>query len=136
MSPARLTALCVAFVTSAIAFAEQGCNPAPSRREGVRRVEVNGATGEVRTSVQLKDVARRPIGSVMVEPVQLTPGEEEEEEEEEEEASLPMTKSVVKGEALEDAKQEGYSEAIKNVAGVSPANSKGTPNDSVNIRGS
>ncbi len=135
MSPARLTALCVAFVTSAIAFAEQGSNPTPSRREGVPRVEVNDATGEVRTSVQLKDVARRPIGSVMVEPVQLTPGEEEEEEEEEEEASLPMTKSVVKGEALEDAKQEGYSEAIKNVAGVSPANSKGTPNDSVNIRG-
>jgi iron complex outermembrane recepter protein len=71
----------------------------------------------------------------LVKPVQLTPGEEEEEEEEESEESLPMTKAVVKGAALEDAKQEGYSEAIKNVAGVSPANSKGTANDSVNIRG-
>jgi len=68
-------------------------------------------------------------------PVQLTPGEEQEEVAEEEEKALPVTKAVVKGEALEDAKQEGYSEAIKNVAGVSPANSKGTPNDSVNIRG-
>ncbi len=68
-------------------------------------------------------------------PVQLTPGERQEKEKEEEEAALPMTKAVVKGEALEDTKQEGYSEAIKNVAGVSPANSKGTPNDSVNIRG-
>jgi len=71
----------------------------------------------------------------LVEPLQLTPAEEEEEKEEEKDASLPMTKSVVKGEALEDTKQDGYSEAIKNVAGVSPANSKGTPNDSVNIRG-
>ena len=56
-------------------------------------------------------------------------------EEKKEEAVLPVTKAVVKGEALEDTKQEGYYEAIKNVAGVSPANSKGTPNDSVNIRG-
>jgi iron complex outermembrane recepter protein len=71
----------------------------------------------------------------LVEPVALTPGEEEEVEEEQQEEALPLTKAVVKGEALEDAKQEGYSEAIKNVAGVSPANSKGTPNDSVNIRG-
>jgi iron complex outermembrane receptor protein len=71
----------------------------------------------------------------LVEPVQLTPGEEEEVEEEVQEEALPLTKAVVKGEALEDTKQEGYSEAIKNVAGVSPANSKGTPNDSVNIRG-
>ena len=59
----------------------------------------------------------------------------EEEEEKKDEAALPVTKAVVKGELLEDTKQEGYLEAIKNVAGVSPANSKGTPNDSVNIRG-
>ncbi len=49
--------------------------------------------------------------------------------------SLPMTKAVTSGEKLEQASQEGYSEAIKGVAGVSPANSKGTANDSVNIRG-
>src|ERR1700687_3195934 len=122
---ARLTALCAALATSATAFAEQGPNPTPSRREGAPkiyaqdlvertaakhseltsleihakppddldslviastdparirhksseddirvfetgapRVEVNDTMGgEVRTSVQLKDVARRPIGS-------------------------------------------------------------------------
>lgn len=49
--------------------------------------------------------------------------------------TLPMTKAVTSGEKLEQASQEGYSEAIKGVAGVSPANSKGTANDSVNIRG-
>ena len=49
--------------------------------------------------------------------------------------SLPMTKAITSGEKLEQASQEGYSEAIKGVAGVSPANSKGTANDSVNIRG-
>jgi iron complex outermembrane receptor protein len=49
--------------------------------------------------------------------------------------SLPMTKAVTSGATLEQAAQEGYSEAIKGVAGVSPANSKGTANDSINIRG-
>jgi len=48
---------------------------------------------------------------------------------------LPMTKSVVSGQALEQGAQEGYSEAIKGVAGVAPANSKGSPNDSIYIRG-
>ena len=48
---------------------------------------------------------------------------------------LPMTKAVVSGRALEQGAQEGYSEAIKNVAGVAPANSKGSPNDSIYIRG-
>ena len=48
---------------------------------------------------------------------------------------LPMTKQVVSGQALEQSAQEGYSEAIKGVAGVAPANSKGSPNDSIYIRG-
>jgi iron complex outermembrane receptor protein len=48
---------------------------------------------------------------------------------------LPMTKSVVSGQTLEQGAQEGYSEAIKGVAGVAPANSKGSPNDSIYIRG-
>jgi len=48
---------------------------------------------------------------------------------------LPMTKQVVSGQALEQGAQEGYSEAIKGVAGVAPANSKGSPNDSIYIRG-
>jgi iron complex outermembrane receptor protein len=48
---------------------------------------------------------------------------------------LPMTKAVVSGKALEEGAQEGYSEAIKGVAGVAPANSKGSPNDSIYIRG-
>ncbi len=48
---------------------------------------------------------------------------------------LPMTKAVVSGKALEESGQEGYADAVKNVAGVAPANSKGSPNDSIYIRG-
>jgi iron complex outermembrane receptor protein len=51
------------------------------------------------------------------------------------EQELPMTKAVVAGQALEETIQEGYAEAIRNVAGIAPANSKGSPNDSVYIRG-
>ena len=51
------------------------------------------------------------------------------------EQELPMTKAVVSGKALEEASQEGYAEAVRNVAGVAPANSKGSPNDSIYIRG-
>jgi iron complex outermembrane recepter protein len=47
---------------------------------------------------------------------------------------LPMTKEVVSGESLGQS-QEGYSEAVKNVAGLSPTNSSGTSNDSFLIRG-
>src|SRR5260221_1660724 len=49
--------------------------------------------------------------------------------------SLPMTKAVTSGEKLEQASQEGYSEAIKGVAGVISTNSKGSPNDAIAIRG-
>ncbi|OLD45633.1 MAG: hypothetical protein AUG04_01700 [Deltaproteobacteria bacterium 13_1_20CM_2_69_21] len=49
--------------------------------------------------------------------------------------SLPTTKEVVSGKALTENEQEGYAEAVKNVAGVAPANSKGSPNDSIYIRG-
>src|SRR5262249_50371594 len=93
--------------------------------------------GLIRKAQEIANQIGKRIPSLerVVEPVQLTPGEEAEEQEEEKEDALPMTKAVVKGAAIEDAKQEGYSEAIKNVAGVSPANSKGTANDSVNIRG-
>ncbi|HZZ92172.1 MAG TPA: TonB-dependent receptor [Usitatibacter sp.] len=49
--------------------------------------------------------------------------------------SLPMTKAVIAGAALEQTSQEGYAEAMRNVAGVSPANSKGSANDSLLIRG-
>lgn len=48
---------------------------------------------------------------------------------------LPMTKAVVSGKALEETAQDGYAEAVRNVAGVAPANSKGSPNDSIYIRG-
>jgi len=47
---------------------------------------------------------------------------------------LPMTKEVASGAALSQA-QDGYSEAIKNVAGVQPTNSSGSSNDSFAIRG-
>jgi TonB-dependent siderophore receptor len=47
--------------------------------------------------------------------------------------SLPMTKEVTSSEALQNT-QEG-SDAIKNQAGVAPASSKGSPSDTVSIRG-
>jgi iron complex outermembrane receptor protein len=105
---APLTALC-----SAIAFAAQdnAASAPPSSREAA--VETPQPTSDQKEAEE----------------------ERQAKEEKKEEAALPVTKAVVKGEALEDTKQEGYYEAIKNVAGVSPANSKGTPNDSVNIRG-
>ena len=49
--------------------------------------------------------------------------------------SLPTTKQVVSGRTLAENEQEGYAEAVKNVAGVAPANSKGSANDSIYIRG-
>ena len=48
---------------------------------------------------------------------------------------LPMTKEVTSGQALAQATQEGYSEAIRNVAGVAPTNSAGSANDAFAIRG-
>jgi iron complex outermembrane receptor protein len=48
--------------------------------------------------------------------------------------SLPMTKEVVSAGALQNA-QEGYSEAVKNQAGVAPSSSKGSPSDTISIRG-
>jgi TonB-dependent siderophore receptor len=48
---------------------------------------------------------------------------------------LPMTKEVVSGQALTQSTQEGYSDAVKNVAGVAPTNSAGSPNDAFSIRG-
>jgi len=50
------------------------------------------------------------------------------------EQSLPMTKEVSSGHALSQT-QEGYSEAIKNVAGVVSTNSAGSANDAFAIRG-
>jgi iron complex outermembrane recepter protein len=47
---------------------------------------------------------------------------------------LPMTKEVVSGQGLGQT-QEGYSEAIKNIAGVQPTNSSGSSNDAFSIRG-
>jgi len=95
------------------------------------------STALIQKSQKIADQMGRRIQWLerLVEAVQLTPFEAVAEVEEEKEGALPMTKAVVKGAVLEDTKQEGYSEAIKNVAGVSPANSKGTANDSVNIRG-
>jgi iron complex outermembrane receptor protein len=66
---------------------------------------------------------------------QTHPIEEYNKEELGNEQVLPMTKAVVSGQALEENLQDGYAEAISNVAGVAPANSKGSPNDSVYIRG-
>ena len=48
---------------------------------------------------------------------------------------LPMTKEVVSGQQLAQSTQDGYSEAIKNVAGVQATNSAGSSNDAFAIRG-
>jgi iron complex outermembrane receptor protein len=48
--------------------------------------------------------------------------------------SLPMTKEVTSKSALENA-QDGYSEALKNQAGVAASSSKGAPQDTITIRG-
>jgi iron complex outermembrane receptor protein len=48
---------------------------------------------------------------------------------------LPTTKQVVGRSDLEQVSQDGYAEAVKHVAGVAPANSKGSANDSIYIRG-
>ncbi|MES2259511.1 MAG: TonB-dependent siderophore receptor [Pseudomonadota bacterium] len=50
--------------------------------------------------------------------------------------ALPMTKNVVTRAAMDAMDtQDGYADAIKNVAGVSSNNAKGSANDSVKIRG-
>lgn len=50
--------------------------------------------------------------------------------------SMPMTKSVVTRAAMDSMDtQDGYADAIKNVAGVSSSNAKGSANDAVRIRG-
>jgi iron complex outermembrane receptor protein len=52
-----------------------------------------------------------------------------------ESSTMPMTKSVVSRENLDaQSPQDGY-EALKNVAGVTSSNSKGSVNDSLNVRG-
>lgn len=50
--------------------------------------------------------------------------------------SLPLTKSVVSQESIEQSgTQDGYADAVKNVAGVASNNGKGNANDSVKFRG-
>ncbi len=130
---------------------------------GAARVRFDGEN-DVVVAVPLQDAAGRPIGLAKMaftfssesEPEALAEAAEKIRDEmreqipaaaslfqiaqparraEEGDAALPMTKAVVSGRTLEESAQEGYSEAIKNVAGVAPANSKGSANDSVYIRG-
>jgi TonB-dependent siderophore receptor len=49
--------------------------------------------------------------------------------------SLPMTKEVASAATLQNSAQDGYSEAVKNQAGVAPSSSKGSPSDTISIRG-
>jgi iron complex outermembrane receptor protein len=78
-----------------------------------------------------EDIAEQiPTGARLLEAAWV-----EQSEDDEDLQTLPMTKAVVTGKALEQSQQEGYSEAVKNVAGVAPGNSKGTANDSIYIRG-
>ena len=74
-------------------------------------------------------------GEVVMLPEPARSIEEYNKEELANEQTLPMTKAVVSGKELEETVQEGYAEAVRNVAGVAPANSKGSPNDSIYIRG-
>ena len=48
---------------------------------------------------------------------------------------LPMTKEVVSGQQLTQTTQDGYSDAVKNQAGLQPTNSTGSTNDAFAIRG-
>lgn len=51
-------------------------------------------------------------------------------------SALPMTKNVVTRAAMDAMDtQDGYADAIKNVAGVSSSNAKGSANDAVRVRG-
>jgi iron complex outermembrane receptor protein len=58
----------------------------------------------------------------------------EEKVELEKEQNLPMSKEVASGQALSQT-QDGYTEAIKNVAGLVSTNSTGSSNDAYAIRG-
>jgi TonB-dependent siderophore receptor len=48
---------------------------------------------------------------------------------------LPMTKEVVSGQQIAQTTQDGYSDAVKNQAGLQPTNSTGSTNDAFAIRG-
>ena len=48
---------------------------------------------------------------------------------------LPMTKEVASGQQIAQTTQEGYSDAVKNQAGLQPTNSTGSTNDAFAIRG-
>lgn len=51
-------------------------------------------------------------------------------------STMPMTKNVVTRAAMDAMDtQDGYADAIKNVAGVSSSNAKGSANDAVRVRG-
>ena len=65
----------------------------------------------------------------------LRPMEEYNKQELANKQDLPMTKEVVSGQQLAQSTQDGYSEAIKNQAGLAPTNSSGSTNDTFSIRG-
>ncbi|HKE41521.1 MAG TPA: TonB-dependent siderophore receptor [Casimicrobiaceae bacterium] len=48
---------------------------------------------------------------------------------------LPMTKEVASGQQIAQTTQDGYSDAVKNQAGLQPTNSTGSTNDAFAIRG-
>lgn len=50
-------------------------------------------------------------------------------------ARMPMTKNVVAGDAGGGGSQEGYADAVSNVAGVTSNNARGTANASIMMRG-
>jgi iron complex outermembrane receptor protein len=91
------------------------------------RDQIPGAAALVEPATAVPTLAKAPRPE--------NPIEEYNKEELGNEQVLPMTKAVVSGQAIAENVQDGYAEAVKNVAGVAPANSKGSPNDSVYIRG-
>lgn len=94
-----------------------------------------GARAEAAEGEQPEATAPKRSESGIIVPADKSDENEDDDEEQEEQPKLPMTKAVVSGKALQDSAQDGYSDAVKNVAGVAPANSKGSPNDSIYIRG-
>src|SRR5713226_9443204 len=95
-------------------------------KTGKPRVQIN-PSGKQDTEVvlQLQDVSGRPIGLAKM----TFPRTEADAE------ALIHKAQEINEDIGEQSAQEGYSEAVKDVAGVAPGNSKGTANDSIYIRG-
>jgi iron complex outermembrane receptor protein len=93
-----------------------------------------GIRDELRTRIANAAVLDQPYPAVSA-AVEAQPIQEYNKQELGNKQELPMTKEVVSGAALAQSSQDGYSEAVKNQAGLAPTNSSGSTNDTFSIRG-